>query len=134
MVDAWGPGNSRASSGGETRIIRAVYGNTPIYVKWAARSLQLWRGKPGTVETESLFSDGSLWLVQENEEYENGLSALLDAEGIQYEKLSTDEAAKQYPQIRFDGVRWVLRQVDSGYLLARPVPARWCCGVFLKRR
>src|SRR5436190_10503853 len=26
LLDAWGPGNSRASSGGETRVIRATYG------------------------------------------------------------------------------------------------------------
>ena len=26
LVDAWGAGHSRASSGGETRVIRAVYG------------------------------------------------------------------------------------------------------------
>jgi hypothetical protein len=29
LLDAWGPGNSRASSGGETRTIRATYGPTP---------------------------------------------------------------------------------------------------------
>src|SRR3981081_3779635 len=28
LLDAWGPGNSRASSGGETRTIRATYGPT----------------------------------------------------------------------------------------------------------
>src|SRR5437868_14626258 len=26
LIDAWGPGNSRASSGGETRVMRAIYG------------------------------------------------------------------------------------------------------------
>ncbi len=26
LLDAWGPGNSRASSGGETRVIRGTYG------------------------------------------------------------------------------------------------------------
>src|SRR6202035_4500860 len=31
LIDAWGPGNSRASSGGETRILRAVYADK-IYV------------------------------------------------------------------------------------------------------
>src|SRR5437016_14101423 len=31
LVDAWGPGNARASSGGETRIIRATYGPDKIY-------------------------------------------------------------------------------------------------------
>ncbi len=29
LLDAWGPGNSRASSGGETRVIRATYGPRP---------------------------------------------------------------------------------------------------------
>lgn len=119
LVDAWGPGNSRASSGGETRVIRAVYGPAQIYVKWAARSLQLWRENQERWKRKVYFPIGSLWLVQENEEYETASLPLLDAEGIQYEKLTTDEAAKQYPQIRFDGVRWALRQIDSGYLLAR---------------
>jgi sarcosine oxidase len=33
LLDAWGPGNSRASSGGETRTIRATYG--PAHVLYA---------------------------------------------------------------------------------------------------
>ena len=36
LVDAWGPGNARASSGGETRVIRATYGARAIYTKMAA--------------------------------------------------------------------------------------------------
>src|SRR5260370_5973272 len=44
LIDAWGPGNSRASSGGETRTIRATYGPAPIlYVKMVARALQMWQ-------------------------------------------------------------------------------------------
>jgi glycine/D-amino acid oxidase-like deaminating enzyme len=39
LVDAWGPGNARASSGGETRIIRASYGPDRIYVQLVARAL-----------------------------------------------------------------------------------------------
>ncbi|HEY3131746.1 MAG TPA: FAD-dependent oxidoreductase [Acidobacteriota bacterium] len=42
LIDAWGPGNSRASSGGETRIIRAVYPER-VYVEMANRSLRLWQ-------------------------------------------------------------------------------------------
>jgi glycine/D-amino acid oxidase-like deaminating enzyme len=37
LVDAWGPGNSRASSGGETRVIRATYGSKRQYVQMAVR-------------------------------------------------------------------------------------------------
>src|SRR5262249_17811639 len=27
LIDAWGPGHARASSGGETRVLRAIYGD-----------------------------------------------------------------------------------------------------------
>src|SRR3982074_2627153 len=44
LLDAWGPGNSRASSGGETRTIRATYGPTPLlYVNMVARALRYWQ-------------------------------------------------------------------------------------------
>lgn len=39
IVDAWGPGNMRASSGGETRVIRGSYGDRAIYTRMAARAL-----------------------------------------------------------------------------------------------
>src|SRR4029077_17868475 len=43
LLDAWGPGNSRASSGGETRVIRGAYGPDQPYSKLAARALVLWK-------------------------------------------------------------------------------------------
>src|SRR5213594_977548 len=43
LFDAWGPGNSRASSGGETRVIRGTYGPRGIYTHLTARALQLWK-------------------------------------------------------------------------------------------
>src|SRR5688572_5961785 len=42
LVDAWGPGNARASSGGETRVIRTIYGAARHNVEMAARALTLW--------------------------------------------------------------------------------------------
>src|SRR6187431_1933475 len=42
LVDAWGPGNARASSGGETRVIRTIYGPTRHNVEMAARALTMW--------------------------------------------------------------------------------------------
>ncbi|MBV8199658.1 MAG: FAD-dependent oxidoreductase, partial [Acidobacteria bacterium] len=31
LLDAWGPGNARASSGGETRVLRGMYGRDALY-------------------------------------------------------------------------------------------------------
>src|SRR5437867_3044312 len=46
LLDAWGPGNARASSGGETRVIRGIYGGDPDYIRWVERSFALWRQMP----------------------------------------------------------------------------------------
>ena len=42
LLDAWGPGNSRASSGGETRVMRGAYGHDRGSTEMAARALKLW--------------------------------------------------------------------------------------------
>src|SRR5438876_10637961 len=36
LIDSWGPGNSRASSGGETRVIRGTYGPNQPSTEMAA--------------------------------------------------------------------------------------------------
>ena len=40
LLDTYGPAHSRASSGGETRIIRMSYGADEIYTHWSSNSLQ----------------------------------------------------------------------------------------------
>src|SRR6185312_10075391 len=43
LVDAHGPAHSRASSGGESRLIRAAYGKDAIYTRMALDSLPQWK-------------------------------------------------------------------------------------------
>src|SRR5258708_19605611 len=43
LIDAYGPAHSRASSGGETRIIRMGYGADELYTRWSQRSLAQWK-------------------------------------------------------------------------------------------
>src|SRR5688500_9206640 len=42
LVDSWGPGNTRSSSGGETRVIRAIYGPDRVYTQMVKRAYELW--------------------------------------------------------------------------------------------
>ena len=60
LVDAWGAGHSRASSGGETRLIRAVYGGVSTYTEMAARAMVLWREAERQWKRQLLFRTGSL--------------------------------------------------------------------------
>ena len=43
LVDAWGPANARASSGGESRMTRGAYGADEVYTRMALESLEEWR-------------------------------------------------------------------------------------------
>jgi len=120
LVDAWGPGNSRASSGGETRVIRGTYGTDGIYTRMVARSLALWKENEARWNRRLYHKTGALWMVSgQDDQYEKeSLRSLKDA-GLEFEELSSREAAKRYPQINFDGVKWAIYEKDAGYLTAR---------------
>jgi len=119
LVDGWGPGNSRASSGGETRIIRATYGPSRTYTEMAARALRLWQENEERWKLKLLFRTGVLWMAGSDSSYEHASIPLLEQAGVKFEQLSTSESARRWPQINFDGVFGSIFEADSGYLLAR---------------
>src|SRR5262244_994042 len=66
LIDAYGPGNSRSSSGDESRIIRMGYGADEIYTRSAWRSLEKWRELSEQTQEPLFHKTGFLWLVHEN--------------------------------------------------------------------
>ncbi len=119
LLDAWGPGNSRASSGGETRVIRATYGPNRLYVQMVARSIQLWRENEARWNRKLYRQTGVLWMAGEDDQYEKASMPLLREARLAVEELTSAEAEKRYPQINFEGVKWVIYEKEAGYLLAR---------------
>ena len=119
LVDAWGPGNARASSGGETRVIRATYGRNGVYTKMAVRALQLWQENEKRWNRKLYTRTGALWMIMGSEEFEKTSLPHLDEAGLPYEQISTKEAERRYPQMNFEGVNWVLIEKEAGFLLAR---------------
>ena len=120
LLDAWGPGNSRASSGGETRTIRATYGPTHLlYTQMVARALRLWQEHERRWNVRLFFRSGALRMAGPDDSYERAALPVLQQVGIRYEKLSTEECAKRWPQINFEGVPWSVYEPDSGFLASR---------------
>jgi monomeric sarcosine oxidase len=120
LVDAWGPGNSRASSGGETRVIRGTYGPNQPYTKMAARAMQLWRENEKRWNRQFLHRAGVLWMAKaDDDQFERGSLPVLREAGIPYEELSAREIEKRWPQINLEGVRWAVYEPESGFLTAR---------------
>lgn len=119
LVDAWGPGNARASSGGETRVIRTVYGPTRRYVEMAARALALWREWDRARAEQIYRRTGVLWMTAADDSYVTQSLPFLRESQLAYEQLDPDAAATRWPQISFDGITNVFFEHEGGYLLAR---------------
>src|SRR5260221_9707249 len=119
LIDAHGPGNSRASSGGESRIIRMGYGADEIYTRSAQRSLQLWQELFARIDLRLFQRTGVLWLAHEDDPYPAQSAATLRKVGIPFQELTAAEVSRRYPQIGLEQIAWALLEPDSGLLLAR---------------
>jgi len=121
LLDVWGPGNSRASSGGGTRVIRGAYGPDQPYTKLAARALDLWKKHEAQWKRTFFFPIGVLWMAEgkDNDTFERGSLPFLKDAGIPFEQLALNELARRWPQINFEKVEWGIYEPQSGYLLAR---------------
>jgi sarcosine oxidase len=119
LIDAYGPGNSRSSSGGESRIIRMGYGADEIYTRSAQRSLRLWRELFARIDQKLFYQTGVLWLAYKDDPYPVKTAETLLRLGINSEKLTTADVQSRYPQIGLEGISWALLEPDSGVLLAR---------------
>src|SRR6266566_914366 len=119
LLDAWGPGNSRASSGGETRVIRATYGPRAVYTHMAVRALTLWKEYQQRWRRQLYHGIGVLWLVESDDQFERAALPILRAARVAFEELRGAEVARRYPQINCEQVRWAIFEKDAGYLTAR---------------
>jgi sarcosine oxidase len=134
LIDAYGPGNSRSSSGGESRIIRMGYGADEIYTLSARRSLAQWQDLSAQVNEPLFWRTGVLWLAHENDPYPTQCAETLERAGIPVERLSLAEVELRYPRLATKGIAWALLEPNSGALLARRavravVAAAIKCGV-----
>lgn len=118
LVDAWGPGNARASSGGENRIIRAIYPDR-VYVEMTVRSLQLWEENGKRWNRNLLRRTGFLRMVSKDDPLGRAVAPLLREAGVPHEELTPAEAGRRFPQINFQGIDRIFHEKTAGYLLAR---------------
>jgi sarcosine oxidase len=120
LLDAWGPGNSRSSSGGETRVMRGTYGPDQPYTEMAARSLALWAKYERRWKRQFLHRSGVLWMAAGRDDtFERGSVKMLKAANVPFRELSTAHMKRRWPQINFEGIEWGIFEPQCGYLEAR---------------
>ncbi len=122
LLDAYGPAHARASSGGESRIIRMGYGPDEIYTRWSLRALPLWQELFAEAGRPELFQrTGVLWIADESarESYARDTIATLTHLRVPFEKLSNADLRHRYPQIAIDDTSYGILEPASGVLMAR---------------
>ncbi|WP_420614977.1 FAD-dependent oxidoreductase [Candidatus Palauibacter sp.] len=127
VLDAYGPGNSRSTSGGETRGVRSSYGGRPegfVWNRWANEAIRRWiqwdeEGQE-LLLPRVFYQSGDLILREEMAPYLEDTMAQWDRLGVDYELLDVDEIHYRWPWIRTEeGVSLGLHEPNAGVVRAR---------------
>jgi len=119
LIEAYGPAHSRASSGGESRIIRMGYGADELYTLWAQNSLVQWKKLFATTQPPLFHETGVLWLGGDNDAQLRSTASVLKHCKIPFEEFDRDTLEKRYPQVSFEDVKTGILERHSGVLMAR---------------
>src|SRR5262249_43054700 len=119
LVEAYGPGHSRASSGGETRIIRMGYGADQLYTWWSQRSLVQWKEFFAATQQPLFLQTGVLWMAGKNDARLRDTATALKRCGVVFEEDDRAALEKKYPQIGWEEIQTGIFEPQSGVLLAR---------------
>jgi glycine/D-amino acid oxidase-like deaminating enzyme len=120
LVDCWGPGNSRSSSGDETRVIRSTYGANELYFDLNVRALELWKEHQTHWKYPVFYNTGVLWMCHHQD------APIVDdsipfsrKHNMEYQYISKQELMKQYPLINSQDIHHGWLDPFGGYLKAR---------------
>ena len=119
LCDVYGPANSRASSGGESRIIRAGYGPREIYTRWSIRAMKYWRELAARTDASLFVSCGALWIAGSDDPFARATEAALRRHSVPFDGLEAAQLRERFPQFRFADHEFALYEPEAGALLAR---------------
>jgi monomeric sarcosine oxidase len=108
------------SHGGETRIIRHAYAESPEYVPLVRRADLLWQELEEESGERILVRSGGLELAAPGYSHARDARLAADVHGLDYEWLSPEEANRRWKGLRVPEDWDVLYSPDSGFLLTEP--------------
>lgn len=118
LADAYGVGHARASSGGESRVIRLSYGGDPLYSPMARQSLEDWDALSKRAGEPILHRTGVLWFSPADDDYMAKSLAWLEANRVEHRRLDLAALSAAYPQVVFRSGEVGFLETQSGALIA----------------
>jgi sarcosine oxidase len=118
LVDQFAPGDERATSGGETRLIRCTHGADADYAAMARRARTLWRELEAEAGEALLIECGVSWFAHRDDGWEAESLRVLSELDVPAARESVADAARRFPGLRGDDLAWVLHEPEAGVLRA----------------
>jgi glycine/D-amino acid oxidase-like deaminating enzyme len=119
LVDQFEPGDARATSGGETRLLRCSHGDHAGYTRMARRARTLWCELEAESGEQLFLERGVLWLAHRDDGWEAQSERILRAQGIPVERLTPAAAGARYPSFSGDDLAFALLEPEAGVLRAQ---------------
>ncbi len=126
LIDQYGPANSRATSGGETRGVRTGYGSHPyerLWMGWAKRAIEKWQAWDEQWQDMLLprvfFTTSDLIMRDEWTDFMEDTRRAWDDLDIRYEVIDADEVRRRWPVIDVTDITVALWEQDAGVVRAR---------------
>ncbi len=119
LVDAFGAGNTRSSSGGASRVLRIGYGRETIYSEWAQRSRAAWQELFRDGRHELFTQTGVLWMARPDDASANATIETLRRLRVPCEILGRPELEQRYPQFNFGPITRGVLEPEAGVVMAR---------------
>ncbi|MCO4100739.1 MAG: FAD-dependent oxidoreductase [Gemmatimonas sp.] len=126
LIDQYGPGNSRSTSGDETRGIRSSYGDRAtgeLWTPWARTAIGRWKlfeeewAKP--FRTSFFHETGDVIMRATREPFITKTIDLWKANNVRHEVLTGNEARKRWPVIKADDITVAITEPDAGVVRCR---------------
>ena len=119
LVDQFEPGDPRATSGGESRLIRCGHGPDAGYTASARRARTLWRELEAECGEELLVECGLAWFAHREDGFEAASAATMAAQDIPHARLAPEDGAALFPSFDPGGLAFVLHEPEAGVLRAQ---------------
>lgn len=112
--------HDQGSHGGETRVIRHAYAESPEYVPLVRHADQLWQELQASIGEQVLVRCGGLELAAPGFAHARAARASADAHGLSYEWLTPEDVMSRWPAVRVPEDWDALYSPDSGFLHTEP--------------
>lgn len=110
------PGNDLGSSHGDSRIIREMYFENPLYVPLVQRAYELWRELESSAGVHLMTINGGLMIGPVDGAIVNGTLRSAREHNLEHEVLTAEQTKSRYPAFDLSGDLVAVADPRAGYL------------------